>query len=114
MNDIPLIHTNIQDQTASTHSITVPSVNLQMPLQLNGVLSGFKVGKLTNGEIKHLYSDAIMMTTDSSEWYPMDPRYQVEEKEMCKDLNEELNHNPRDRRIQLIQLHINQNEQVIP
>ena len=55
-----------------------------------------------------------MMTADSPEWYPMDPRYQVEEKEMHKDLNEDLNCNPRDRRIQLIQSHINQNKQVIP
>ena len=105
VNDNPLIHTNIEDQTTSTHSITVPSVNLQIPLQLNGVLSGLKVRKPTNKEINDLYSDAITMTADSPEWYPMDPRYQVEGKEMCKDLNEDLNCNPRDRRIQLIQLH---------
>ena len=87
-------------------------MNLQIPLHLNG--SGFKVRKPIYGEIYNLYSDAIMMTADSSEWYPMDPRYQVEEKEMHKDLNEDLNRNPRDRRTQLIQSHINQNEQVIP
>ena len=102
MNDIPLIHTNIEDRTTSTHSNTVPSVNLQIPLQLNGVLSGFKVRTPTNREINNLYSDNVTMTADSPEWYPMDSRYQVEEKEMCKDLNEDLNCNPRDRRIQLI------------
>ena len=55
VNDIPLIHTNIEDRTTSTHSITVPSVNLQIPLQLNGVLSGFKVRKPTNREINDLF-----------------------------------------------------------
>ena len=59
VNDIPLIHTNIEDQTTSTHSITILSVNLQIPLQLNGVLSGFKVRKPTNREINDLYSDGI-------------------------------------------------------
>ena len=33
VNDILRIHTNIEDRTTSTHSITVPSVNLQIPLQ---------------------------------------------------------------------------------
>ena len=65
VNDIPLIHTNIEDRTTSTHSITVPSVNLQIPLQLNGVLSGFRVRKPTNGVISDPYSDAITMTADS-------------------------------------------------
>ena len=114
MSDIALIHTNIEDRTTSTHSITVPSVNLQIPLQLNGVLSGFKVRKPTNGEINDPYSDSVSMTADSPEWYPMDSRYQMEEKEMCKDLNEDVNHYPRDRTIQLIQSHINQNQQIIP
>ena len=62
--DIPLIHTNIEDQTTSTHSITVASVNLQIPLQLNGVLSGLKVRKPTNREINNLYSDSVPMTAD--------------------------------------------------
>ena len=84
------------------------------PVKLNGVLSGFKVRKPTNGEINNLYSDSVTMTADSPEWYPMDSRCQVEEKEMHKDLNEDLNHNPRDRRIQLIYSHINQNKRIIP
>ena len=114
VNDIPLIHTNIEDRTTSTHSTTVLSVNLQIPLQLNRVLSGFKARKPTNREINDLYSDSVTMTADSPEWYPMDSRYQVEEKEMRKDLNEDLNHNPRDRRIQFIHSNINQNKQIIP
>ena len=110
----PLSIQNIEDQTTSTHSITVLSVNLQIPLQQYGVLSGFKVRKPNIREINNIYSDSVTMTADSPEWYPMDSRYQGEEKEMRKDLNEDLNCNPRDRRIQLIQLHTNLNEQILP
>lgn len=71
-----------QYDAQSTHSITIPSHDLEIPLQMRGVISGFTTREPTLQELDDLTSH-VELTSDE-EWDPYAAAFSFKE-ELHKD-----------------------------
>ena len=108
VDDKPLQHTAPEDRTKISHSIVDPESGLQIPLTLEGTMSGFTVRKPTWAEIWDETKTQVEMTSEAT-WNPGKGQPETQEFErMEAALRAELENDlilpsPRDRGIGLMQ-----------
>ena len=80
VNDVPRIHTKVDELTNETHSIVAKEsevgMDLRIPLRLDGIFSCFDTRKLTVQEVNDCeYIETLKLTSESPDWDPYDPSY---------------------------------------
>ena len=81
VNDTPKIH--VPDPDTSDHSITFPTSNLRIPLQLWVIFSYFPSRTTTDDEIEN--SDKNIITPDGVNWDPYSTHFAINEDSLTDD-----------------------------
>ena len=89
VHEVPLQHTDQEERTSETHSISVPESGLRIPLSLRGIMSGFTVRTPTREETQDdSKCTHVQMTLDKT-WDPNEMVYCEEEEAIFDSLNYE-------------------------
>ena len=72
VNEVPLLHTKTSDRSPTTHSISTEDLQLHIPLELKGVMSGFETRKPTWKEVRDSQDNETIHVhmTNEAEWKP--------------------------------------------
>jgi hypothetical protein len=72
VNETPLMHLSFDIRSQYHHSIITTDPDLHIPLELNGVISGFRCRKPTKEEVTSDHDVTHIHVTSSNPWEPMD------------------------------------------
>ena len=100
VQDVPLQHVPQEERTPETHTISVPSKQLIIPLSLRGTMSGFTIRKPTWDEVMDTDEDMVthVHMTSEAPWDPTTHIYGDQEEGLRLSLNAEYDFNLREPR----------------
>ncbi len=84
IEDTPLQHLPADQRLPTSHTISVPSQQMSIPLTLKGTMSGFEVREPTWEEIEDQKDVIHVHMTGTQTWEPQDPLHEKQERALRK------------------------------